>query len=109
MATVRKAAPKADYTQQADTQHVITIAGATDLLAIVGKPNFAPQRMVFLLSAGGSVTLTPEKGVDFTLTVLPNFPTVHDAAVKAIVSATASMVAHIYWWDPHGSLNWNAE
>ncbi len=110
MASNRKTAPKADYTQQADTQHVLADSNvATNLLAVAGKPKFAPQLIVFVSTAGGTVTLTPEKGANFTLTVPAATPLPHTAAVKATVSATGTVVAHIYWWDPYGSLDWNLE
>lgn len=106
----RKSSPRGDFTTRADTQHAIaSCAVVTNLLRVDGKPRFAPQRSVFVSVAGGTVTLTPEKGIDFTLTIPANFPVVHEAAVKATVSATGTVAGHFYWWDGAGQLDWNNE
>ncbi len=116
MASNRKAAPKADYTQQADTLHVIPDASApsadTDLLAIAGKPRFAPQRLrlVNATAAGVALTLGPEKGVDFTVTVPAQDSLDIDTPIKRIEDTAAGALQVIcHWWDPYGSLDWNLE
>jgi hypothetical protein len=118
MAT-RKTTPKANYHQQADTAHVIAdIAAAaadTDLLAVAGKPKFAPQ-MVELTNnhadTAGTVVLTPEKGVDLTFTVKAGETKRIPLAIKKVEdSGTAGGTIELtaYWWDPYGSLDWNSE
>lgn len=108
MATMRKAAPKAAYTQQADTAHAAAF-GAIDFLAVAGKPNFACQKLVLIGVAAGNVVVTPEKGVDLTINLAIGQRESLETPIKAIVSATATGNFIAYWWDTHGSLNWNNE
>jgi hypothetical protein len=113
----RKAAPKADYTKQADTQHVIADAGAAaadlDLLAIIGKPQFAPQRLILIntnAAATAAIVLTPEKGADITVTVPFSGTVTLDVPIKKIEdTGTGAVQVICLWWDGAGTMSWNFE
>lgn len=106
---VRKASPKGDFMQRADTQATAAL-GAVDLLAVAGKPQFAPQRLELRATATpGAVVLRPEKGVDYTINLLANERVAVLSATKAIVSSVATGDFVAYWYDAAGQLHWNNE
>ncbi len=119
MANVRKAAPKADFNQQADTMHIVADAAApsadTDLLRIPGKPKFAPQRTILYnqhATNAATVILTPEKGTDLTFIVNAGHQVYVDTPIKKIEdtgTTGGTCFCMFFWWDPYGCLDWNPE
>lgn len=113
---IRKASPKANYTQSADASHVIpdvsALSADPDLLAIDGKPKFAPQRALLInnTAAALAVAVFPVKGTVQTISVPANAVISYDHPIVSLDESVSGAVQVIlFWWDTYGSLDWNLE
>jgi hypothetical protein len=116
----RRAAPQAKFATQADTMHVVQGADVqtadVDLLAIAGKPKFAPQRIVLVNTSLAAaevpavLVFTPAKGTNLTVTAQQGMSITIDHPVNALVDSGSSgtFEVHCYWWDA-GTLDWNQD
>lgn len=84
------------------------VGAVTDLRAISGFPNFAPQRTEFHCTvAAGSVTVTLEDGTDFIIEIALGETRKIDLPIRAFKSLTAATVtANCYWWANPGPGDW---
>lgn len=98
------AAPRIDTHIGPDCEHYIANANAADvnLQAISGRPNHAPQFLIFINAtvAALAVAITPEKGVERILTIPPNFALEYHmpvASIRAAGSGVNLQVVAFYW------------